>query len=214
MNPWLESLSCVACVACVAVCLAVCLAATQVWGVGLETIDIDEYARHARTGDLVFFRANTIDLVHDLVSSFTHVGLVLVEPGRAPLLAEIHKDEDIHGTWQPSGVYLNDLTWRVTQCDSRVFVVPRTTPIDAAEVRSAVTSLVDAPYPRALRRHVAACVMCPMYAPRDGRVMCSEFVMRVLGEPRWRCKTPADVMRWAQDEGSAYACGIEIVGIT
>jgi hypothetical protein len=191
------------------------LAGTQTWGLDstvTSVMSVDAMIQSANAGDLLFFRRNTIDLAHDLVSGYTHVGVTLTAPGHDALLAEMCDAEKN----QRAGVYLRDLRSRVTSyaADGLVVLVRRTAPLDPAELARTVTALQHASYPPHLRWYTAVCKLVPwLFGLRDDSVMiCSEFVLLCLGEPRWRCQTPADVMAWATHQ-EAYAPAVKIVDV-
>lgn len=172
----------------------------------------EEYYTTARTGDLIFFRSAEVDPVHDVVSWFTHVGVVVKQPGMDPTLAEMHEGT---ATQRP-GLHFNDVRRRVTEFRGRAFVVPVHKTVDGTEVMRVIRS-VDNPYPRHLRNHVAKCALLPGYksAPGNRPLMCSEFVLRVLdtlGVLRcdYRCKTPADAMTLSHLSGE-FGCVRELI---
>lgn len=198
---------CVLCLVCV-----IALAHTQAWDACLPRVPLAEYLRVARTGDLVFFRAREVDLVHDLVSGFTHVGVVFRGPGEDARLLEIRGGDEVRG--RKSGVSAPDLGRRVDEFDGQVCVAPVKTAVDARRMARAFGALKHASYPDRLRMHVAGCKLWPAYAPGDATMMCSEFALRLLGAAgglrvRWRCQTPSDVMAACQRRGE-HGCASAI----
>ena len=192
------------------------LAGMQTWGLDSTVasgMSVDAMIQNANTGDLLFFRRNAVDIAHDLVSGYTHVGVTVTAPGHGALLAEMCNAEKNH----PAGVHIRDLRSRVASyaAEGLVVLVRRTATMDSAAFVREVTALQRASYPQHLRWYIAACKLLPRFpwVQRDDSVMvCSEFVLRCLGEPRWRCQTPADVMAWAMHQ-EAYAPAVKIVGI-
>lgn len=195
------------------------LACTQTWGLDstVSSMSIDDMMQNAKSGDLLFFRRNSIDLAHDLVSGYSHVAVIVEQVTcsshiRHMWLAEMRAAEKN----KSPGVHLCDLRAAVTEYESQdlVVLVRRTVPIDPAAFMHKVTSVQHASYPRHLRWYIAACKLVPwLFLLKDDSVMiCSEFVLRVLGESRWRCQTPASVMEWAT-HNTAYAPPVKIVGL-
>ena len=186
---------------------------TQTWGVCSPPVDFARYLVEARSGDLVFFRARDIDLAHDLVSGFTHVGVVLRGGGgEEPRLLELRGGAEAGGA--ATGVSSTDLRLRVLDTDGAVFVARVRRPVDGAALGRSFNSLARSPYPARLRAHVAACKLWPAYDP-GAAMMCSEFAMRVLHgagvmmDRTWRCQTPSDVMAQCQGSGE-YECASRV----
>ena len=206
--------------ACLTVCVMVCvtvLVYTQTWGVGPTPVRLPEYLRGARCGDLVFFRDSQVDLAHDLVSGFTHVGVVFRGAGEEARLMEIRGGDEARGS--TAGVSAPSLRRRVLEFDGAVYIAPVRTPVDADALARAFGAMTGASYPENLRRHVAGCKLWPAYDP-GAAMMCSEFALRLLGAAggvrglrgKWRCQTPSDVMAACQRDGE-YGCASRVVTV-
>ena len=198
---------CVMCLLCVMV-----LAYTQAWDTCISRVPLAEYLRVARSGDLVFFRAREVDLVHDLVSGFTHVGVVFRGPGEDARVLEIRGGDEFRGG-QP-GVSAHALGRRVEEFDGAVCIAPVKSAVDARRLAGAFGALKRSSYPDRLRMHVAGCSLWPAYRVPGDVMMCSEFALRLLGAAGgmrvgWRCQTPVDVMAACQRTGE-YGCALEI----
>ena len=197
-------------VAVLSVCVMVCvttLVYTQTWGVcPSRPVKLDEYLRGARCGDLAFFRDTQVDLAHDLVSGFTHVGVVFRGAGEDARLLEIRGGDEARGS--KAGVSSPNLRRRVLEFDGAVYIAPIRTPVDAEALARAFGRMAGATYPENLRMHVAGCKLWPAYDP-GAAMMCSEFALRLLGA-RWRSQTPADVMAMCQ-RGGEYGCASQVV---
>jgi hypothetical protein len=175
-------------------------------------MSLDAYT--PRTGDLVFFRSRDISLVHDLVSGFTHVGVVAGgADGQEAQLLEMRGNESGVIADGPIGATCGSLVRRIKEFDGDICVAPVVTEVSRVALLRAYQALAsEAIYPRRLHAHVAACKLLPGYAPGSAVMMCSEFALRVLAaagglQASWRCQTPIDVMVMIQT-GRQYGCAI------
>jgi hypothetical protein len=48
--------------------------------INLNKIHINEICNLAETGDIIYFRWTDVDIMHEIVSPFTHIGLVIINP--------------------------------------------------------------------------------------------------------------------------------------
>lgn len=85
---------------------------------------ISEIYTLAKTGDILLFRWNTVDLVHNFVSFFTHVGIV-VEIDNQKYILETHLKGDTKHMGNPNGgVHLYDLKDRIEMYNGHNFLLP------------------------------------------------------------------------------------------
>lgn len=140
-----------------------------------------------RTGDLVLFRWHTVPAVHDLVSAFTHVGLVVHGPGGAYLLETHMRGDGKDMGSARGGVHMYPLARRVGLYRGSVFALrlrPGASRPDAARLWSMLPGVHDVPFPaRYARLFARRCVMG--LGGGDAGVwkrgmFCSELVAAVL----------------------------------
>lgn len=137
-----------------------------------------------QTGDLVLFRWDGIDALHELVSAFTHVGMVVVVRGQ-PYILETHRDGDARRMGcEGGGVRVYPLQPRVRTYAGAAWALTldRTRwRVDARALYEAARDLARVPYDDDHRAHIlGTCVLGR--APKPGRasMFCSEFVGELL----------------------------------
>lgn len=152
----------------------------------------------AHTGDLVFFKEE-VDWLQTLVSPMTHVALVIMHPatGEPYLVETLEEGAMAAGEQQRAGTHMFPARERLMAFDGELSVARIRRPLSATRAMREVDDLKSAPYPRNIRKHVAACKLWP-WAVSHQSMMCSEFAARVLtriGTPLpWKCQTPSDLL--------------------
>lgn len=142
---------------------------------------------HARTGDVVLFRWDRTGIVHDLVSVFSHVGLVVERDGQ-PWILETHKHGDARALgYEGGGVRAYPLADRVRTYPGAAWVLKldRTRwQVDSRRLERAFSSLADRPYDEDHVRRLGSCFVetaLGVGGSHGSRAMfCSEFVGELL----------------------------------
>jgi hypothetical protein len=141
-------------------------------------LDLDAYLGMCETGDLVYFRRDGVDPMHDWVSPYTHVAMLVVHPvTRVPLLAETVAEGD---SGMSAGVHVTDARARLSAYSGAVFASRIQKPLNAMQVLDAVHDVKTVPYPRHVRWRVAECILRPLSHPSSATMQCSELVAYVL----------------------------------
>lgn len=147
-----------------------------------------------RTGDLVLFRYNEASLAHDLVSPFTHVGMVVDFDGKKCII-ESHNRGDAKALGVlDGGVHVYDLKDRVRTYEGCTFVLRmrhglHVDPGAEKYMKSKIPEEYAAiPYYESYASHIgmyclpkALCDTCFDKPVRRG-MFCSEFVGLLLGD--------------------------------
>lgn len=170
-----------------------------------ESATVDDTIRNSQTGDLIYFRARGVDILHSIVSYFTHIGMVLRDPITDEVfIVETHAegDTDHMGFQKRSGVNFYDLRERINQYDGNVYysrLIPSIPDIND-KVRDFIEKCKGVPYDHGNRNHyINTCMLCVPTTRQDmEKMFCSEFVghtLRDLGllkeDTRVSCFTPS-----------------------
>lgn len=140
-----------------------------------------------RTGDVILFRWRGISGAHELVSAFSHVGLVVVPRDGTRWVVEIHKDGDARAMGvEGGGVRAYPLRQRVATYPGTAYALKLDRArfdVDAAAILGALPELVSTPYDTAHKTHLgehcvpkAVCPSCFGPSPKRDGMFCSEFV--------------------------------------
>ena len=78
----------------------------------------------AKTGDILLFRWNTVDLVHNFISFFTHVGIVVEIEDQKYILETHLKGDTKHMGNLHGGVHLYDFKDRINMYNGHNFLLP------------------------------------------------------------------------------------------
>lgn len=76
-----------------------------------------------QTGDLVLFRWHTVDILHDIISPFTHVGIVIILNNKKYILETHLKGDTKHMGNEAGGVHLYELQKRIDMYDGDNFIL-------------------------------------------------------------------------------------------
>lgn len=176
----------------------------------------------SKTGDLVLFRWNTVDALHEVFTSFTHVGMVVDIMGEKHIL-ETHMEGDaVNIGVMDGGVHMYPFKQRVSAYDGEVFLLVRDQDIDETteETFKLVTlpQLYDIPFDDAHRDHFKhycipnmLCSWCMTRPDVRPGMFCSEFVGHLLKELKLQgsgfetgCLTPGDFVNIQNEQGKVY----------
>lgn len=76
-----------------------------------------------QTGDLVLFRWHTVDILHDILSPFTHVGMVISLNNKKYILETHLKGDTKHMGHETGGVHLYELQKRIDMYEGDNFIL-------------------------------------------------------------------------------------------
>lgn len=84
---------------------------------------IDDAYNLAETGDIVYFRWNTVAFEHELISPFTHIGIVIVKSDGNKYILETHLSGDTNdiGIYK-GGINIYPLKLRLTSYQGHKFI--------------------------------------------------------------------------------------------
>lgn len=86
-----------------------------------EKDDINDI--EAETGDLILFRWHTVDVLHELFSSFTHVGMIIEINSKKYILETHLKGDTIHMGYKSGGVHIYDLEERINMYEGDNYIL-------------------------------------------------------------------------------------------
>lgn len=161
------------------------------------------HVTEARTGDVVLFRWDGTSAAHDLVSTFSHVGIVVVR-NTEPWILETHKVGDTRALgYEGDGVRAYPLEHRVQTYPGAAWLLKLDRArwhVDPRALERAFASLVNTPYDYAHEPRLASCFVDAVLGVRRShaspKMFCSEFVgellrrVGVLSDVDTACLTP------------------------
>jgi len=145
-----------------------------------------------QTGDLVLFRWHTVDILHDIISPFTHVGMVISLNNKKYILETHLKGDTKHMGNEAGGVHLYDLQKRIEMYEGDNFILKiKDNLINDTNSQTLYNNFdlySKIPFYDNYRGHYKnyclpkmACDKCFAYYERKG-MFCSEFVGFLLQE--------------------------------
>ena len=140
------------------------------------------------TGDLLLFRWHAVDTLHELFSSFTHVGMVVRMGSSNTFVLETHRKGDTNSG--RGGVHVYNLADRVQSYEGDNFILKMRPGLMTEQLErqllAKVPSYKQIPFYDQYREHYQgycvpkmACNSCLMQQPRTG-MFCSEFAGHLL----------------------------------
>lgn len=154
------------------------------WVHAVPTLPLKEALQSSEVGDLVLFRAPTVDPLHDAFSAFTHVGL-LFEVHGAKHIVETHRTGDTRALGMDvGGVNVYCASTRVSSYDGSAFLLRLNPRLRCTEHNEGIVRLVarykNVPYMDAHKTHFA--LKCVLGRPVESgeSMFCSQFVGTLL----------------------------------
>lgn len=149
-----------------------------------QDISLDNTYKIAKTGDILLFRWNNIDIFHNLVSFFTHSGII-IEINNEKYVLETHMKDDTNN----HGVNLYKLKDRITMYNGHNFLLRlkdtlKPTPIHQKTLNNYLNTPFFDHYKQYYIQHCLPrkiCKHCFSQPPPDTPLMyCSQFVGTIL----------------------------------
>jgi hypothetical protein len=146
-------------------------------------ISIEHVLENARTGDLIYFRWRGVDILHSVVSYFTHIGMILRDPITDEVfILETHRegDTDHMGFYNFKGMNAYSLKDRIAHYKGDLYYGKlriEVSDIDT-KVKECMAMCQDIPYDEEHRSHfINTCMLCMPTTRRESESMfCSEFI--------------------------------------
>jgi len=149
--------------------------------------NIKEVLKKCKTGDIIYFRTQGADLLHSVVSYFTHIGMIL----RDPITDEVHivethakGDTDHMGYHGVSGINLYNLEERIKQYAGTVYFGKLCIQVDEIneKIKECIEKCMNIPYDHDNRNHyINTCMLCiPTIRQETEQMFCSEFIGYIL----------------------------------
>lgn len=89
----------------------------------LEEIEFTKFLDLVEPGDLILFKWHEVDILHEIFSSFTHVGIVIQIDDRLCILETHLKGDTKKMGYYTSGVNIYDLNQRIKEYEGDIFLL-------------------------------------------------------------------------------------------
>ena len=146
-------------------------------------ISIGDVLQHAKTGDLIYFRWRGVDILHSVVSYFTHIGMILRDPITDEVfILETHRegDTDHMGFYNFKGMNTYSLKDRIENYKGDLYYGKLRVEVEDIDtkVKECMKECQSIPYDDNHRNHfINTCMLCMPTERRESDTMfCSEFV--------------------------------------
>ena len=133
-------------------------------------------------GDLVFFKWHTVDWLHELISTFTHVGIVVTVHNRKYILETHHEGDTSMLGFNDGGVHLYDMNERIHKYEGYNWICKLKTPLTKTQKHVLYKHLPNyfhIPFTTDYKKHfINHCLLGSSSHSKD--MFCSQFVCHVL----------------------------------
>lgn len=164
-----------------------------------------------KTGDLILFRWHSIDAMESLVTSFTHVGMVVKLNNNLYILETHMKGDTSHMGYETSGVNIYDLKNRINSYKGNIFLLPIKKKFmtfeNEKEIILNITNYKKIPFHDKYENHFKnicllkkICKNC-INKTNKNEMFCSEFISKILQDINLMnenddisCMTPHDLL--------------------
>jgi hypothetical protein len=104
-------------------------------------ISVNKIESNVKTGDVICFRSNDYTFLHDLVSPFTHIGIV-IETINGKKILEMHDTNDLkHMGIYNTGVNMYDLKYRIKTYEGDVYLSQLKTTVDKKKIKNLLSKI-------------------------------------------------------------------------
>jgi hypothetical protein len=160
----------------------------NLWSERLPTYTIDNTYESAKTGDLILFRWHSVDIFHEMISPFTHVGMV-VELNHQKYILETHSPGDtLHMGYETGGVHLYPLKQRISMYKGSNFLLKLNKNYNISIDENMIVQYYSIPFYDKYRQHYTEyclpkkiCNEC-ISSKKLESMFCSQFIGFLLQE--------------------------------
>lgn len=180
----------------------------------------------ATTGDVILFRWNYVNPLHEIVSSFTHIGIVIELNGRKYILETHLKGDTNHmGFDNNDGVNIYDLYSRIKMYKGENFILKMNPKYyNKIKIDDNITNYRQIPFKNEYIQHFSGvcipkkiCNDCFSNVPGDS-MFCSQFIGHILQQYSIleesfdiNCLTPHDFVNIKNNDGNIYETLYKII---
>jgi len=89
----------------------------------IMSIHLNNIYKYVNTGDIILFRSYKIDIIHDIISPFTHIGLIIVQNNNYYILETHKKGDTKYMGFDTEGPNLYALYERLSKYKGELFIL-------------------------------------------------------------------------------------------
>ena len=90
----------------------------------MKECNIDKIYDNIKTGDIILFRRDKLDIFSSMISLFTHVGIIVVFNNKKYILETHNKNDTKYMGYETIGVNLYDIKERIMNYKGNCYIVP------------------------------------------------------------------------------------------
>jgi hypothetical protein len=170
-----------------------------------NNININQINKYIKTGDIILFKYNKINLIHEIVSPFSHVGIVVIINNKSYILETHEKGHTLYMGFNNDGVNLYNLYDRLYKYKGTTYLLKMKKPFSIENINNLINNIpnyLKIPYINNYKKYYFNnCIINKQnnysYTGTNEGMICSEFIAYVLQDIlnykiNYKCVSPVD----------------------
>lgn len=164
-------------------------------------INIKYINKYIKTGDIILFRYNKIDFIHDIVSPFSHIGIVIIINDKSYILETHEKGNTLYMGFNNEGVNLYNLYDRLYKYNGITYLLKLKKTLSTENINYLINNIpkyLKIPYINNYKKYYFNnCINLFNNEQNNNGMICSEFISYVLQDifnykKNYKCVSPVD----------------------
>jgi hypothetical protein len=169
-------------------------------------IKLNQIDNYIKTGDIILFRYNKINFIHELVSPFTHIGIIILYNNKSYILESHIKGDTLYLGYNNEGVNIYNLYDRLNKYEGTTFLLKLNQPLSNKSINNLINNISkykNIPYINNYKKYYFNKCINIFYNNQlqinDGMI-CSELISYILQDINdnnilnYKCIKPVDFL--------------------
>lgn len=166
-------------------------------------ININHIDKYIKTGDIILFRHNKIDFIHELISPFTHIGIIIIINNKSYILETHEKGNTLYMGFNNDGVNIYNLYDRLNKYNGITYLLKLIKPLSNNNINYLINNIpkyLKIPYINNYKNYYFYnCLLSLNNNNNKKGMICSEFISYILQDifnnnnnNNYKCTSPVD----------------------
>ena len=165
-------------------------------------ININNIDKYIKTGDIILFRHNKIDFIHEIISPFTHVGIIIIINNKSYILETHEKGSTVYMGFNNDGVNIYNLYDRLNKYNGITYLLKLIKPLSNNNINYLINNIpkyLKIPYINNYKNYYFYNCLLSFNNNNKKGMICSEFIYYLLQDifnnninNNYKCTSPVD----------------------
>ena len=173
-------------------------------------INLNQIDKYIKTGDIILFRYKNIDFIHEIISPFTHIGIIIINNNKSYILETHIKGDTLYMGYNNEGVNIYNLYDRLNKYDGNTYLLKLINPLSNKQINNLINNIpkyFKIPYIHNYKKYYfdkCINILCNQIENNkyNNGMICSEFISYVLQDINddllkkinYKCVRPVDFL--------------------